>query len=112
MFGVNRSWYLHPCRTAPAVSLEEDARLGDAIERCASRSPGYGYRRVTDQLRRDGWTVNHKRVQAVMRNEILLCRLQRTFRPPSADSTKAAYPKLIQDVTVTRLDQVWLVETV
>ena len=38
-------------------------------------------RRVTKQLQRDGWTVNHKRVLRIMREEALLCQLQRRFGP-------------------------------
>jgi len=110
MFGVNRSWFLHLCRTAPAASLEDDTRLRDAIERLCLAFPGYGYRRITAQLHRDGWTVNHKRVLGIMHNESLLCRLQKAFRPPSALSTKAAYPNLTQQLVVERLDQVWVVD--
>ena len=115
MFGVNRSWYLHQRQPAPGASLDEDTRLRDAIERLCLSFPGYGYRRVTAQLHRDGWTVNHKRVRTVMQNESLLCRLQRAFRPPAAGSTKAgstkaAYPNLTQALVVTRLDQVWVVD--
>ena len=54
--------------------------------------------------------VNHKRVLHIMQKESLLCRLQRVCRPPSAGSTKAAYPNLTQDLTVTKLDQVWVVD--
>lgn len=110
MFGVNRSWYLHQRCPTPAASLEEETSLRDAIERLCLDFPGYGYRRVTAQLHRDGWTVNHKRVLAVMQTESLLCRLQRAFRPPSAGPTKAAYPNLTQHLTVTKLDQVWVVD--
>jgi len=110
VFGVNRSWYLHPCRSAPAASLEEDTRLRDAIERLCLNFPGYGYRRVTAQLHRGGWRVNHKRVLGIMQNESLLCRLQRAFRPPPAGSTRAAYPNLTQHLAVTQLDQVWVVD--
>lgn len=90
--------------------MEEDTRLRDAIEKLCLEFPGYGYRRVTAQLHRDGWTVNHKRVLAVMQKESLLCRLQRAFRPPSAGSTKAAYPNLTQQLVAERLDQVWVVD--
>ena len=110
MFGVNRSWYLHQCQPAPGASLEEDTKLRDAIERLCLDFPGYGYRRVTVQLHRDGWRVNHKRVLSIMQTESLLCRLQRAFRPPSSSSTKAAYPNLTQHLTVTKLDQVWVVD--
>ena len=53
--------------------------LRDAIERIVLAFPGYGYRRVTQALQRDGWTVNHKRVLRVMREESLLCQLKRRF---------------------------------
>ena len=42
--------------------LREDADLRDEIEKIALEFPRYGYRRVTKQLHRDGWVVNHKRV--------------------------------------------------
>ena len=105
LLGVSRSWlYEKPQRSE---SAEEDTRLRDAIERLCLVFPGYGYRRVTAQLHRDGWTVNHKRVLTVMQTESLLCRLQKAFRPPSAGSTKTAYPNLTQQLVVARLDQVW-----
>lgn len=108
LLGVSRSWfYEKPLLSEPT---EEDTSLRDAIERLCLAFPGYGYRRVTAQLHRDGWTVNHKRVLTVMQNESLLCRLQRAFRPPAAGSSKAAYPNLTQDLVVTRLDQVWVVD--
>lgn len=110
MFGVNRSWYLHQCFSASYPSLEEDTALRDAIEKLCLAFPGYGYRRVTAQLHRDGWTVNHKRVLVIMQNESLLCRLQRAFRPPSAGSARVAYPNLTQQLVVERLDQVWVVD--
>ena len=110
MFGVNRSWYLHRCGSAPCPFLEEDTRLRDAIERLCLEFPGYGYRRVTAQLQRDGWTVNHKSVLRVMREESLLCRLQMAFRPPVAGSTKTAYPNLTHALVAERLNQVWGVD--
>jgi putative transposase len=89
---------------------EQDTSLRDAVERLCLEFPGYGYRRVTAQLHRDGWTVNHKRVLGIMQNESLLCHLQRAFRPPATGSTKAAYPNLTRDLVVTKLDQVWVVD--
>ena len=37
--------------------------------RLASRFGRYGYRRVTDMLRIEGWGVNHKRVERIWRQE-------------------------------------------
>lgn len=106
--GLSRSWlYEKPMLVEPS---EADTLLRDAIERLCLAFPGYGYRRVTAQLHRDGVWVNHKRVLTLMREESLLCRLQRAFVPPSPGSTKTAYPNLIRDLVVTRLDQVWVVD--
>ena len=35
---------------------------------------GYGYRRMTKARKRDGWKINHKRVERVMRQTGLTCR--------------------------------------
>ena len=114
ILGVSRSWLYEkqsshekPTHTGPT---EEDTSLRDSIERLCLDFPGYDYRRVTVQLHRDGWTVDHKRVLSIMQTESLLCRLQRAFRPPSAGSTKTAYPNLTQQLVVTKLDQVWVVD--
>ena len=37
--------------------------------RLASRFGRYGYRRVTDMLRIEGWGVKHKRVERIWRQE-------------------------------------------
>ena len=108
MLGISRSWLYE--KPVPAAPTEEDTSLRDAIELLCLAFPGYGYRRVTAQLHRDGWTVNHKRVLKIMQDESLLCRLQRAFRPPSPGSTKAAYPNLTQGLLVTKLDQLWVVD--
>ena len=60
LFGISRSGYnAHRGRNAEE---EREALLRDAIERLVLDFPGDGYRRVTRQLQRDGWDVNHKRV--------------------------------------------------
>jgi hypothetical protein len=113
LLSVSRSWlYEKPLVKAASEqgTLLQGTLLRDAIEKLCLAFPGYGYRRVTAQLHRDGWTVNHKSVLRVMQEESLLWRLQRAFRPPPAGSTKAAYPNLTQDLVVTRLDQVWVVD--
>jgi putative transposase len=48
---------------------EEESRLARDIVRLASRYGRYGYRRVTELLRREGWRVNHKRVERIWRAE-------------------------------------------
>ena len=85
--------------------------LRDAIERIVLQFPGYGYRRVTKALQRDGWEINHKRVLRVMREEALLCQLERRF-VRTTDSTHAlrSYPNLLGDLTLARADQAWVAD--
>jgi putative transposase len=93
LLGVSRSWFY--ARTAEQPDPASLA-LRVAIEAITLDYPGYGYRRVTKQLQRDGWTVNHKRVLRVMREEALLCQLRRRF-VPTTDSRHAwrRYPNLL-----------------
>lgn len=112
--GLSRSWYYaHDAR--PVVqegAVVEEIALRDAIERIVLDCPGYGYRRVTQALRRAGWgPINHKRVLRVMRQESLLCQLKRRF-VVTTDSTHGyrTYPNLLAGATLDRLDQAWVAD--
>ena len=83
--------------------------LQSRIEELCLEFAGYGYRRVTAQLRREGWEVNGKRVLRIMREESLLCQVKRSF----VVTTRSAhgfrrYPNLILGRPVERLNQVWV----
>jgi transposase InsO family protein len=43
-----------------------DGEVGEALVSLAATYPTYGYRRLTALLRRQGWVVNHKRVQRLL----------------------------------------------
>ena len=109
LMGVSRSWFY--AREAERPGRAEVQALRTAIEAITLDFPGYGYRRVTKQLQRDGWTVNHKRVLRVMREEALLCQLQRRF-VPTTDSRHALrrYPNLLAEQTLTGPNQAWVAD--
>ena len=109
LLGVGRTWYYtHPTADARAA---RDTAVRAAIERLVLAFPGYGYRRVTKALQREGWSVNHKRVLRVMREETLLCQLKRRF-VPTTDSQHGhrRSPNLIKHLTVTAVNQVWVAD--
>lgn len=107
LFSVSRSWYYE--RPTPEHKARRDVDLREAIERIVLEFPGYGYRRVSAELRRRGWAVNHKRVLRIMREESLLCRLQRRFKVTtnSAHSFNR-YPNLLKEVVLDRPDRGWI----
>lgn len=106
---VGRTWYYtHPTGEELAA---RDVELRDAIEQLVLAFPGYGYRRVTHALRREGWTVNHKRILRVMQQESLLCQLKRRF-VVTTDSQhgERTYPNLLRKLVLERPDQAWVAD--
>src|SRR5262245_39629531 len=109
LLSVSPSWvYARP--HAP-TQAQRDVALRDAIERIVLEFPGYGYRRVTAELHRQHWTVNHKRVLRIMRQEALLCQLQRTWMA-TTDSRHGlrTYPNLLASLPLTRPNQAWVAD--
>ena len=101
-------WYTRPTTDEIAA---RDTAFRDAIERIALAFPGYGYRRVTKTLQRDGWEVNHKRVLRVMRDEALLCQLERRFvRTTDSAHALRTYPNLLAEMAPSGPDQAWVAD--
>jgi putative transposase len=50
----------------PAAPSEDDLRLMRRIDELYLATPFYGARRMVAALRREGWTVNRKRVRRLM----------------------------------------------
>jgi transposase InsO family protein len=106
---VSRSWYYE--KQTRAEEEEADIELRDMIERIILDFPGYGYRRVTHALKRTGWTVNHKRVLRIMREESLLCQLKRHFvHTTDSQHRYQVYPNLIKGMTIEAPDLVWVAD--
>jgi transposase InsO family protein len=90
---------------------EEELDLRDAIQRIALEFPCYGRPRITAELRRQGWAVNHKRVGRIMREDNLLCIRRRRF-VCTTDSNHGlrVYPNLAKQMELTGLDQLWVAD--
>ena len=85
--------------------------LRDAIQKIAVEMPAYGYRRVTAQLRRRDWVVNHKRVLRIMREDNLLCLRRRAFvRTTDSDHKLPVYPNLARVLKANGLNQLWVAD--
>ncbi|MCK4411527.1 IS3 family transposase, partial [Candidatus Bipolaricaulota bacterium] len=81
------------------------------LEELALRFPRYGYRRMTAQLNKEGFGVNHKRVLRLMHESDLLCRTKRHFvRTTDSNHPYPVYPNIYQDAIITGMDQVWVAD--
>ena len=101
-------------RTTSNRPKESSLSLRAAVERVVLEFPGYGYRRVTKHLQREGWQVNRKRVLRVMREESLLCQLKRRWTK-TTDSAHGwrIYPNRLADRgwrRLTGLDEAWVAD--
>jgi putative transposase len=108
--GVSRAgYYRHFEARAPRRA---DADLRDAIQRLSLAHRHYGYRRITAQLRREGWIANAKRVSRLMREDNLLCLRTSPFVPRTTDSRHgfAIVPNLIRGLVPTAIDQIWVAD--
>ncbi len=107
--GISRAgFYRFPSGTP---GPDPDLELRDAIQRIALEFPSYGWPRMTAELKRRGWGVNHKRVYRVMREDNLLCLRRRKF-VVTTDSGHGlpVYPNLAREMTLTDLDQLWVAD--
>jgi transposase InsO family protein len=88
-----------------------EVELRDAMQRIALEFPSYGWPRMTEELKRGGWAVNHKRVYRMMREDNLLCLRRRKFVVTTDSAhTLPVYPNLAGAMTLTSLDQLWVAD--
>ena len=102
LIGLNRSSLYYQ----PAGESEENLLLMRLIDRQYTKTPFYGWPRMTAHLRREGYEVNPKRVRRLM----ALMGLQ-AIHPKRRTSIPAPghkrYPYLLRGLKVTRPCQVW-----
>lgn len=110
--GVSRSGYSDWLRRQQSCTKDpSEMKLKDEMQKIAVEFSRYGYRRMTKELQRRGFQVNHKRVLRLMREDNLLCA-KRLFRPQTTDSEHSlrVYPNLAKDLEVTGLNQLWVAD--
>ena len=68
--------------------------------------PVYGYRRMTESLRRHGMVVNHKKVQKLMK----MLNLKAIYPGPNTsvrNHAEMVHPYLLKDLEINSFNQVW-----
>src|SRR3984885_8356913 len=106
---VSRSGFYRSRRQQPATGREVELR--EAMQCVALEFPRYGWQRMTPELKRRGWAVNHKRVYRLMREDNLLCLRRRKFVVTTDSAhTLPVYPNLAGAMTLTGLDQLWVAD--
>jgi putative transposase len=108
---ASSSYYYHLKGNGDERALR-DAELKGHIERIQREFPGYGYRRLGRQLRREGIVVNDKRIRRVQRQYQLYPIRWESFKIATTDSNHGhkIYPNLLRGLQVTGPNQAWVAD--
>jgi putative transposase len=107
---VSPAGYYHWRTRKPSQRAKENERLVERIKAVHVASRGiYGSPKVYRKLRRDGLSVNHKRVERLMReNAVRAKRVKKSRRTTdSRHSLPVAENTLARQFTASRPDEVW-----
>ena len=102
LLGLNRSTAYY----TPAAETEENLCLMRRIDEQYLKTPFYGSRRMTVWLAYEGFEVNRKRVQRLMR----LMGIEAIYPRPRTTESIAEhrkFPYLLRDRKITKPDEVW-----
>lgn len=102
LLGLARSSYYYESGS----DVREDLALMRLLDEQYLRTPFYGIRRMREFLRRQGYLVNHKRVERQMR----LMGLQAIYprkRLSAGGENQRKYPYLLAGMSIAHPNQVW-----
>lgn len=102
LLGLNRSNYYYE----PVPIDQETIDLMNKIDVIYANQPYYGCPKITEQLRRDGLKVNHKRIGRLMQTMgIQAIYPKKNTSKPNSQHLK--YPYLLKGLSVNKPNQVW-----
>ena len=102
LIGISRSSYYRK----ESSESEENLKLMRLIDEEYTRHPFYGTRKIRDYLRRQGYRVNRKRVQRLMRL-MGLSSIAPRKRTTTICKDHKIYPYLLRDLNIDHCDHVW-----
>lgn len=102
LLGINRSTIYYKGQ----ITEHTDKALMIEIDLIFEKHPYYGTRRMTSHFKREGRTVNRKKVRRLMR-VMLLVPIYPKPNLSKRNQQHKVYPYLLRDVSITRKNQVW-----
>ena len=102
LLDLPRSTFYH----VPEPVSEADLALMKLIDRCHMELPFYGSRRIVDWLGDEGYLVNRKRVQRLMRTMGIVAVYPKK-NLSRANQAHRVYPYLLRNLNIDRPNQVW-----
>jgi len=104
LIGLNRSSFY--AGTVPGAQSVDNLKVMKLIDQLYTSYPFYGSRRITETIKHDGYSVNRKRIQRLMRHMGLHGIELRSSTSCPAPGHRI-FPYLLRDVRIKRPNQVW-----
>jgi putative transposase len=102
---IPRSTYYYRSQAA------DDQELRAELQRLAGMWPRYGSRRLTAHLQREGFQVNRKHIQRLMRELGIQGHIYtKKRRTTHSEHGFPRYPNLVEQLEIVRPEQVWVCE--
>ena len=109
MTGLSRAGFYRAQTPRLASPVEMEVR--DELQKIALESAAYGYRRITAELQRRGFAINHKRVLRMMHEDNLLCVRRRSFVvTTNSRHNLPIYPNLARHMVTSAINQLWVAD--
>jgi putative transposase len=109
--GLSRSTIRRRLRSAPLTIEQKDLQRRAQIQAIALEMRSYGYRPITEELRRRGVVINRKVVLRLLREDNLLCLRRRAFVATTDSKHRfTVYPNLARDLVLTDINQLWVAD--
>ena len=105
ILGINRSSFYYQPREDPS-----EAVLRAEIEKLSGRYPRHGYRRITQLLLRQGYTVGTRRVARLMKEMNLWVAVKRAGQTTKSLQGDKPWSNLLETLEVSHQDQVWVAD--
>jgi putative transposase len=106
---VSRSGFYRWQQAEPSRREKENAQLVEQIKEVfAANKSRYGSPRVTRELRQQGLRCGEKRIARLMRQNKLVARAKKAFRPRTTVAGSSAAPNLIKGLEPTGVNQIWV----
>jgi putative transposase len=104
LLNLNRSSYYYQ----KTEKSQEDLEIANKITELWLKYPFFGYRKINAVLRKEGFVINHKKVQRFMKE----MNLSAIFPKYNKNKWKKAdydakYPYLLKDLQINKVNQVW-----
>jgi putative transposase len=104
LLGLSRSTQYYKAHKPP-----DETDWMNLIADIHGRRPSYGYRKVTERLRNQGYSINDKKVKRLMKQMGLRSTLPKP-RTSIPNKESPVYPYLLKDLKITHANQVWAID--